>query len=361
MIFMDEAEEVLGHGDRNLGLGVGTINKIFERSKELQIGLVASAHSTRINPVVGENARARFCFNLSSAKDIKNVSEDLGLKEDQEDEISSLKPGEAVVKIKDQRQDPFKIKVDPVLLEDISEKEIKARNKELWKKVKQLITPREEKKEKSSQKKSSNKRTTKHGEMDKNSHVLLESIARFPYLSITERKDKLGWSNSRLSKTRQKLRKSGYIRKKRLQRPEGGRGSTMTILEATDKALDYLEKEGVETNYIGRGGAVHSYYMQWFLDNLKDKNVDVDTEVTLDNVSVDLFLVKKSGETQAIEIEVTSADNTLNKLESLLQKVDKVLIACSSKVLVDEFMESLEEMDIEQDRVSVKKIQEIEF
>mgnify|MGYP000019880034 CR=1 FL=1 len=363
VVMLDEAEEILGHGrTKTEGLGVEVVNKLYERSKELQIGLISAVHHSRINPVVRENARSRFCFNLSSSDDIKNVAKDFGLNEDQEKIIEDLEVGEAVAKVKGQREAPFKIKVNPVKLEDIPEKEIKARNKELWKKVKQFITPREEKKkEKSSQKKSTNKKTTKHEEIDKNSHVLLESIARFPYLSISKRKDKLGWSNSRLSKTRKKLRKSGYIRKKRLKKPEGGRGSTMTILEATDKAVDYLKEEGVETNYIGRGGAVHSYYMQWFLDNLKDKNVDVDAEVTLNNVSVDLFLVKKSGETQAIEIEVTSADNTLDKLESLLQKVDKLLIACSSKVLVNEFMDSLEEMDIEQDRVSVKKIQEIEF
>lgn len=137
----------------------------------------------------------------------------------------------------------------------------------------------------------------------------------------------------------------------------------MTLLELTGKALKYLKEEGIKAKYIGRGGAAHSYYMQWFLDNLKTMGVDVSYETELGGVSVDLYIIKQSGETQAIEVEVSSKIQTLQKIRSkgLLDKVDRCLIACDKKVLVDEFKQEIEEMNIDQDRVRVRKIQDIEF
>lgn len=356
-VFIDEAEEILGQAaQKNRALGVPLINRLWERATELKIGLIASVHTTRINPTVRENAKSRFCFNLSSSEDVAKVARDYGLNEDQQEEIEDLKPGEVVAKLKGEFHEPFKMKVDYISLEPVSDKEIHQDNKKLWSKIRDQIVPWQ-----GEQKTKAEKSKQDKEQVSKSSHVLLENIAKFPYLSISQRKDKLGWSNSKLSRVRKKLRQQGYIRKKKLNKPEGGRGSSLTLLEATGKARNYLTNEGIRTKYIGRGGAVHSYYMQWFVDNLKAKNVDVSYETDLGGISVDLFIVKQSGKTQAIEVDVSSTTNTLDKLEKLLEMVDRVLIVSNKKVLVDEFKEKIKEMSIDQDRVSVRKIQEIEF
>nr|AGF92868.1 hypothetical protein FLSS-2_0029 [uncultured organism] len=279
----------------------------------------------------------------------------MGLNEDQAEILEELDVGEAVMKVKGKWDEPFLVKVDPVELSNVSDREVREHSKNFLKEMEEYVVPREKK---TSERKS---KKEKSEEVTKQEHLLLENIARFPYLSISERKEKLGWGNSRLSNMRKKLRSKGYIRKKRLKKPEGGRGSTLTILEATGKARKYLKEQGIKTKYIGRGGAVHSYYMQWFLDNLKRKSVDVSYETDIGGISVDLFIVKRSGKTQAIEIEVSSSENTLNKLKKLLEMVDRVLIVSDKKVLVDDFKQGIEEMNIAQDRVSIKKIQDIEF
>lgn len=357
MVLIDEAEDFIGFESKYERSKKGTsfTSQLLERGREMGFALVMSVHHTKLTSAAFENLNTRVCMDLSSSDDVQKIASDMGLTEDQADVLEELEVGEAVMKVKGKWEEPFTVKIDPVPLDNVSDEEVEKHTKEFMERISSLVVPRKEKEgtgEDSSDQ--------SEGEIGKDEHVLIENVAKFPYLSISERKDKLGWSNSKLQKLRKSLRSTGHIRKKRLKKGKG-RGSTCTIIELTDKAIDYLDDQGIKANYLGRGGAVHSYWMQTFLDYFEEKNIDVNPEFDLNGVRVDLFVVRKSGETQAIEIEVSSADNTLKKIEKLLDRVDRVLIACDKKVLVEDFKDGIEGKPIDQERISIRKVQEIEL
>ncbi len=355
-VIIDEAEEILGRGGNQVdGLGVEAVNKLYERSKELQIGLISAVHHSRINPVIRENARSRFCFNLSSSEDIIQVAKDFGLNEDQEKVIEDLEVGETVVKVKGQREDPFKAKIEPVPLPETSDTKLKKHNKSFLKKIRKEVVPRREQQKKKSKE---DKEETSELEMEENN--FLTNIAKWPFLSLAERRKKLGWGNNKIKRISDQLRNKGLIRKKKLK--TGGRGRPKTLLELTSKAINYLKSNNVKPKQSeGRGGVIHLYWVTRISEFLEKNDYDVRTEVKLGKVITDVLAVDKKGTRLAVEMEVTSAKNTLSKLPKLLNKVEKAIIVVNKKALMKEFEEGLEDQNVNRGSVELRKAQEMDL
>lgn len=357
-LVFDEGEKIFSPYLEGTATGNPFLNEIINWSKEFGIGFIVANQTPKVLSSLKDNASTRMIFNLDGGY-LTEMAPKLNLDSTQQEALLNLDVGSAVISSPKLFPKPFLIDIPLFEIEkDVSDQEIKEKMKDFKETMDEKVVPLS-KKTSPNGKEEHDKAAEK---IDMNSHVLIENIARFPYLSITQRREeKLGWSNSRLSKTRKKLRNKGYLRKVRVIRPDGGRGSSLTLLELTGKALKYLKKKGIKTKYIGRGGAAHSYYLKYFLDNLEKKNVDVSYETDVGGIYVDIFLVKQSGKTQAIELEISSSKRTLQKLKKLLDMTDRVLIVCDKLVLVNEFKEKIEKMNIDQDRVRVRKIQDIEF
>lgn len=353
-IFIDEAEEFLSQGI-NKAKGVPFISKLLERGKELGLAIILALHHTRIHPSIRENAASRFSFSLSSSKDVQNVAQDMGLTEEQADAIEDLEVGELVAKVKGKWDEPFTVMVEPINLEVVSDKEASEQSQEFKQRMEQSVKPRETKEPQAAE-----EETEEEKELDLEEEVLLANIAQSPFLSLTDRQDKLGWGAGKLNRKIKKLR-GRYIRKKRLTK--GGRGSTITLLELTGRALDYLEENGIEAQQgRGRGtGIIHTFWLLHLITYLEKNDYDVREEVEVNGTVSDLVAADKEGNLLAAEVEVSDAGNTLNKLEKLLSGVDKVLIVCNSKKLVEDFQRGLEEISFETEEVYVRRAQEMDL
>jgi len=322
LIAMDEAEEIIGFESQYDRSKKGTpfISKLLERGSGLGMGFIFSSHHTKLTSTIFENLNSRFCFNLSSSDDVKKIASDMGLNKEQSEVIEELGVGEIVAKVSGKRDQPFTAKINPVSLPKISDQEVKKHSQYFLDDMYDKVVPRSKKK-----KPDKAKDTEDHLKLNMDENILLSSIADFPFLSTSKRRDHLNWGSNKITRISGKLRNAGLLRKKKLR--TSGRGRARVLFELTGKSLDYLKKQGVKPKQSeGRGGVIHLYWVTKIKDFLEVKNYDVRKEVKIGQVIVDLLAIDKKGTRLAVEVEVTSAKNTASKLPEILKNVDKVVV-----------------------------------
>jgi len=138
--------------------------------------------------------------------------------------------------------------------------------------------------------------------------VFLESIEKEPFISVAERRVRLGWNNKRYFET-----VDGLLKKKRVERMKVrmGKGSPKILYQTP-----------------GRVPSVkHEYYVNWLADYLKAKGFDC--KKNSEGPDIEIPKIKT-----AIEVELGKS-NMYGNIRSDSQKFNHVIICSDQKKLLD--------------------------
>lgn len=165
------------------------------------------------------------------------------------------------------------------------------------------------------------------GELD-----YLESIARNPFVPVTERDRKLGLTTYKGNKLRKDFCERGLIE---IHHVDTGKKGGITLVEITSKGWEMLERYKVNVKKpAGKGGLVHSYWahqlQKWFMENYPGCKATIEKMVDGKAVDVGVEIEKRK---IAIEIMITgSEDNALVNIGKDLEVgFDEVVIVCQDE------------------------------
>lgn len=349
-VFMDESNQLLP-SQWDYKLGTSFLDLLIERCREFGIALIATSHDLRVTHSILSNSNLKVALRLDEGEDIEKMAGSMGLEEDQKEVIPKLGQGQSVWKKSRGWSEPYLTVIEPYSLEkEVTDRDLGRHNQKFLNHLMDSVAPREKKEEEEEE-----EEVEEEKERDFEEELLLNNIVQFPFISLQERRGKLGWGSSKLNRVRKSLREDGYIRKKRLNR--GGKGGAVALLEITGKGVHYVQEEmDLEAGaFKKRGGIIHTYWVKRLINHYQGKDWDVREEVELeDGPTVDLLLVGRDGEVVAVEVETTDPKNTVRKADSLLSHVDRLVVVSDKRVVLNQ----LEELR-EREEVQVRKVQDM--
>jgi hypothetical protein len=160
----------------------------------------------------------------------------------------------------------------------------------------------------------------------------LESIARNPFVPVTERDRKLGLSTYKGNKLRKDFCERELIRIHHVE--IGKRGGGIALVEVTSKGWELLERYKVNVRKpAGKGGLIHQYWQQrlqkWFLQNYPGCKATI--EQMVEGKAVDVG-VEIEGRRIAVEIMIKGEEKELvNIVKDLEVGFDEVVIVTEDK------------------------------
>lgn len=160
----------------------------------------------------------------------------------------------------------------------------------------------------------------------------LESIARNPFVPVTERDRKLGVSTYKGNKLRKDFCEKGLITIQHVD--TGKRGAGITLIEISDKGSELLQRYQVNVKKpAGKGGLIHQFWQhqvqRWFLENYPGCKATI--EQMVEGKAVDVG-VEIEGRKVAAEIMIKGEEKELvNIVKDLEVGFDEVVIVCEDK------------------------------
>ncbi|MEM4391844.1 MAG: ATP-binding protein [Candidatus Nitrosotenuis sp.] len=264
------------------------------RLRKRGCGLVLMTQSpSNLEPDIFKNVGTKFAFRLQFEQDIRLISEAAGFFDPVEFEYIANKivrlPQKAAV-VCTSGHEPFLMTADEfdipsfnVKVDEVEEPEVLTEN------------------------------------YDNDEITFLESIEKEPFLSVTERRVKLGWRNERYVKA-----VSGLLQKRKIERirVKLGKGSPKILYQTPGRVP----------------GIKHEYYVHWIADYLKARG----------------FKCKKNSEGPDIEVpEIRTAievelgkSNMYGNIRSNLQKFDTVIICSDQKKVLEALYDRIKDPKI---------------
>lgn len=206
MIF-DEAKRIFDVNlEKNFQMGIPPIDFLVSYAREYGEGLIlADQEPSKLTNSIKANSNCKISY-MVSGHETGEVSRMFGLDDKQKEVFMQLTTGIALVKMDEKFTAPFLVQIDHLPIEDeVSEVEVIEHSRPFINNLKSDVRPRStilikkvEKKKKS---------------LSRDAEMFLISIAKDPFLSITERRDKLGMTNYKLQKVLRELVVKGYVKK----------------------------------------------------------------------------------------------------------------------------------------------------
>jgi hypothetical protein len=332
IFFIDEATSVMNPPtSQQMVGGAPFLNKVLQQMKEFGLVLVAMAHNAELVRAIRDNAVTLMAFKTVDSQTTAAIGNILQLSGEQQRYLIKQKPGQAVLRLTDQWDQPIAVQLNNYPLEKtVTDEELAMHNKPLLEGLSHFLEP------------DATSPTAVQVRISEAAESVLKHIDRHPLLNLTERAMKLGKKKYDLSPLIKELQTAKLIDAK--SGAKGGRGSTFTLHKLTDSGLAYCSKLGLEPQ-VPRRDLVHRYLLEKFAQAIRAQEIEVEIEpYQADDTFPDL-VIRCRGCEAVIELQVSgSVAQAIQHLEERLRRFPKVAMAVTIRPLLEGIRREMRQM-----------------
>lgn len=349
VFFLDEGKRVFSvYKERQDAAGIPAIDELTAKMREFGEGLVvADQEATKLTESIKANTYTKLLLPTGDFRQFREMMQSMNLSDRQAAVAQDLATGEAVLQMGNDA--PVALDLDNFEVEkQISDAALRSLQGQLWNQL--THEPPEttwEFRHELGMEQEVSVEVPDDSEvgvdLSEDAERLLEDVVEHPFKELSERYEEMS-SVGKGHQAKTELVNAGLVVERRVQTKTDDR---LKLLEFTDRGRDYVEEQGIEVDFRGRGGVVHRYWqhkIKEVFDKLgwKAKLEVFDADVYVNMRGVELVIEVAMGENQR---EVDHVEKHLSK------KFDSVWVVCRDENVRDGLKERLKEHDIDTDCV----------
>lgn len=320
-VFVDEAANLwnsqLDSSERASEMSFDILQEMPLIARDYKICLFFSSQRPLSKNIMA-NVRTKLLSNLPDSEDAWHMSNSIGVKPET---FQKLATGEFLVKTGN--MDPFLIKSEKIEREIIDDERLENLKKPFVEHILQNCVSLEEN--------NSIKKLTESSRLDDDSKKFLINVSRYPYMTVTQRYDKLSLKGRHAQDLKQSL-----IERKMIEEIFLAIGSSKqsTFLVPTQKAIEYLRSIGESITFykhIGKTSSLHQLIQAMILDYFTAKNCTVRNDFQVGEKFVDVYI--ESDKKTAIEVAVNPSID-LERVSSALEIVDQFIVIAADLMIL---------------------------
>lgn len=326
VIMFDEAKQVFDiNREKDTNSPNPPITNLMGKVREFGEALVVADHEpSKLSDSLKANTNAKLWMSLGSGKDTDDMRETFGLDDDRTEFTRTLKRGEGVLWVADDNPVPVLLpdyRVEKTTTEEDIRTEMEAVLEPFsWQ---ERVRPRYFK-EVVGERVDDDTEDANEKKMDVLSERLLASVNDAPFLSISERYEKIGVTARQGNKAKTELVDRRLVREVPVRTGKPGRNPK--FLELTDEGRSVLEAHGFDVEAVGRRGVEHRYWQKQIKEFYEDLGCDVEIEFSIGKQAIDVYAVG-DGEVVAVEVARSPEHELTNIMKSMEFGVDRIEVA----------------------------------
>jgi len=349
VFFLDEGKRVFSvYKERQDAAGIPAIDELTAKMREFGEGLVvADQEATKLTESIKANTYTKLLLPTGDFRQFQEMMRTMNLSDRQASVAQDLEIGEAVIRVGNDA--PVALKLDNFEVEkQISDAALRSLQGQLWNQLthEPPETTWEFRHELGMEQEVSvdvPDDSEDDVDLSEDAERLLEDVIEHPFKELSERYQQMS-SVGKGHQAKTELVNAGLVVERRVQTKTDDR---LKLLELTDRGRDYLEEQGVEVDYRGRGGIVHRYWQH----KIKDVFDQVGWNAKLEVFDADVYVNMRGVE---LVIEVAMGDNQRevdHVAKHLSKKFDSVWVVCRNEEVQNGLKERLEEQEVDADSV----------
>ena len=292
VLLFEEFHNILSAGSKD-----DSILKMFRQIRKYGTGLIVLDQTPSLipNPIF-ENLYTKISFTLNHAQNVRAIADAMFMKPHEREFLGLLKTGQAICRIAARHTEPFLLDIPFIKTTGDASDEDVARHMSRF----SLFSDRK----KPSRKDSSTLRTIHKDEsLSPLAKILLEDIAKTPFVGMAKRYKTLGLSAAQGTEVQKELVSKRFAEPLTVARHK--------FLVPNDAGKRLLKKWSVPYKLgSGRGGFEHSYYV----DRIKNHLVDAGGFAFIEQDDIDLVAYKLDGDgEQIIAVQVETGKSNIKK------------------------------------------------
>lgn len=367
-IFFDEARKIFNKNkERRYESGIPIIDYITAKTREFgEAFIIADQELTKLTDSIKANCYSIVGLPLGSGKDIRELSQVMGLDSRQVNRLYDLSIGQGVFKKSGQR--PLRVDIPFHKIDKgVSTEEVKERMREPIKRLNREVKDRW--RPKSYQKyiqqlagahkikKSSLERINPHEGSEKQlspaGEKLFMDIAKKPFKQLADRYQSLGLSGYKGNRARKELLSLGYLKEIEINLGKGGRPKFFELTPEGEVAYKNLNPQ--EPYLIkGEGSFEHRFWQHKISQYFKGKYYQTFIEFRLGESQLDVFATS-DGEKIGVEVALSPKGEVDNIKKDLQVDLDQLILACKNPGIMSKIGKKV------RDKLGEKKVKQVRF
>lgn len=304
------------------------VSQLENQGREYGICVWVSTQDPDLIVSSAKNANVKIYLPLSSGAGSQEMARSLGLNYDESMRAGSLTAGEAILKVGTRKFGTILIDVEQSNVDrSITIEQARRKSEPLRKKLLAHVRPRSQKLKAILAAEAGPKKQR----MDGDAHLVM--VAELPGCTISEFREKYKLTIKKEMALRNQNVERGFIEV--VAMPVSGRGANPQITKLTQRGKDRLAVIGKTPSHHCRGSDEHIFWqMRGKIYLEKIVGCKASLEKTIGDTTFDVYGIDSNYKTVGIEIEMSSS--TLSNIKKGLEtKVDRLIIACKSKKIMD--------------------------
>lgn len=351
-IIVDEGKSLFDKNkERKTANGIPHIDYLNAEIRFLGIGLiVADQEPLKLTDTLKANSNTKALLPTTDHKQLKDITESLGLNKYQLEKAQQLDTGEAIIKTGN--NGPYRLQVKHVdLEEDITENEVleDLHQSSFYKSFQEQKQDETENKTSSKDTENVEEPETKIKDLSEDAIQLLKQIMENPYRKITQHYKQISDVPKHGVEAKKQLIQKGFLEEAGSVNTGNGR---QKLFKLTQKALNSLNTD-IERN--GRGSVKHRFWQHKISEKLENNGWTTGIE----KLDADIFAKNQSREI-AVEVALSQDQREIEHVEKHLGKgFDKVIIGTDKKKYKTGLDEKLEENGLNKKSVEIKLLKHL--
>lgn len=356
VFFLDEGKQVFSvYKERQDAAGIPAIDKLTAKMREFGEGLiVADQEASKLTDSIKANTYTKLLLATGDAKQFQDIAASMHLTERQRDLAQQLDVGEAVVQTGN--GEPIPVKLDTYELEKtVSDDDVRQHQRETWNQL--ACEPRETT--------AAFDRAVAGTETDGNeipddpapeinlsdqAIQLLKDVVEHPFKPLTDRYELLA-NAYQGNKAKTELVENNIV----VERTVRTGSEKRKLLDITERGRDYLDTQGIDLDWKGRGGIVHQFWQH----RVKELFEAVGWTVKRELFDADVYVNMNETEL-VVEIAMENAQREVEHVKQHLDAgFDNVWVVCRNEKVRDGLQERLAEKDVSTDCIAFRLFRDI--
>ena len=356
--FLDEAKKIFSaYKEQQVASGLPEIDDKIAKLREFEESLIAAdQEANKLTDSIKANTYTKILLATGDAKEFKSIAESLKMDGLQKRWAKQLGVGQAVIQKGENEPVPVRLP-DFDLEKDVTDDELVSKMSDKWQNL--SFQPLD-----SSSSQTVDTAETGGTESDEESSdddiveepisdtalQLLKDVVENPFIGVSERYEKMS-SYGTGHRAKKELMEEGLIEESKVKKES----SSLTLLEIPDRGREYLEKQDIEFERVGRGGIEHRYWQQMIKEILEEAGFAAKREY----YDIDVY-GNNSGLELAVEVALGENERELDHVEKDSEKCDLVVVAAGSPSVESYLENKLEDLDSGTSTVDVVPVRELD-
>lgn len=317
----------LDFSERTREMSYDIIQEIPLIARDFKICLFFSSQRPLSENVMA-NTKTKIVSSLPEAKDAWYISNSFGV-----DPLifQDLSVGEFIVK--NDNREPFLIRTEKIEREILNNEQVAEYKRPFVELILQNCTPI------TKQKPQENDRTLRLNNDAKN---LLVSVTGYPSLTVTQRYDNLSLKGKYAQEIKAFLKNQKLVEEVFLA---VGSSKQSTFLVPTQRAIDYLKSNGVNTEFykhIGKTSSLHQLIQAMLIEFFTRDNCIVRNDYQIAEKFVDVFIEKDN--TRAVFEVAVNPSIDVERVKSSLGRIDYFVVVAADVMTLNRMEQSLKQL-----------------